>query len=93
MVAMMATNMKVVGMVNQVIRKVVGIFMVISVPVHFSMVVLFAVRQDWFMVGIHLVACAITVVICAGVLMALKIDNYSRRLEELISGYNEGQRS
>lgn len=88
-----ASNRKGVRKLNKVIEKIILIFTVISVPVHLSLAIFAGLCQFWFRLGIHLAACTITVVICLGVLMALKIDACTRRLEELISRRNEGKAS
>jgi len=82
-------NPKPIRMASLVIEKVVSIFMVISLPVHLSLGIFWGSREYWLGLGIHLSACAITVFICIGVLMSLRIDTLSKHLMELICGESE----
>jgi len=72
-------------MANQLISKLLKIFMVISWVVLFSLSILAGFRQDWFGLGVLLAICAIILLICTGILMALKIDTCTKHLEELIT--------
>lgn len=85
------SNRKVVHNLNHVIRKVIGIIMVISVPVLIVLASIAGLHEKWFCLGVHLLVCAISAVISTVLLMRLAIDVRSKRLEELISGDNEGQ--
>ena len=76
---------------NHVIFKVIGIFMVISVPVLIVLASIAGLHEKWFGLGVHLLVCAICAVILTVLLMRRTIDIRSKRLEELISGDNEGQ--
>ena len=65
--------------------KVVSIFLVVIAPLLLLLSMLAGVRQYWLMMGVLLSACTITLFISGGVMIALRINAYSRRLEELIS--------
>jgi len=69
---------------NNVVEKIAALFMILSVPIHLSLGVLAGVHEKWFRLGIHLTACAVTMVVCMVVLMMLKIGTHTKRVEELI---------
>jgi len=88
------SNQKGVRKVNNVIKKIVSILSHISTPVFLSLGMFFAIfRHNWFWMGVLLVVCIINHIIFHEVLMALKIDACSKRLEELISTDKEGKAS
>ena len=84
------SDRKVVHNLSRVIAKLAAIIVVISVPVLIFLAIIAGLHKNWFGLGIHLLACAITAVICVVLAMALAIDVRSERVEELISGDNEG---
>ena len=70
---------------NRLIDYIVTIFMVISAAFLASLSILAGLRKHWLVLCVLLVALASTVFICRGVMIALKIDAYSKHLEEIIS--------
>lgn len=83
---MKASNLKGIHKVNKLIEKYISILSHISTPVFLSLGVFVAIfRQNWFWMGILLFVCIINHIIFREVLMILKIDACSKRLEELIS--------
>ena len=73
--------------------KVVSIFLVVIAPLLLLLSMLAGLRQYWLMMCVLLSACAITFFIFGGVMIALRINAYSRRLEELISRDKDGRAS
>jgi len=84
-------NRRVVHNLNQVISKVVGIFMVMSVAVLTFLAAIAGLHEKWFGLGVYLLVCSISVVISIALLMELAIVVRSERLEELIS--KEGKKA
>ena len=78
-------NRRVVHNLNQVISKVVGIFMVMSVPVLIFLAAIAGLHEKWFGLGVYLLVCSISVIISVVLLMELAIVVRSERLEEIIS--------
>ena len=70
---------------NQLIGNVVTILMVIFIAALTSLSILAGLRQHWFIMCVLSVALAITFFISWGVMTALKIAAFSKRMEELIS--------
>lgn len=64
----------------------VGIFAVLSIAGHMSLSIIAGFGANWFRMGIHLTACAITVVVCTGVLLMTSINARLVRLERLPVG-------
>jgi hypothetical protein len=61
----------------------VGTFMVLSITAHMILSIVAGFREDWFRLGIHLAAYAITLIVCAAILAAMNINMYLARLEPL----------
>jgi len=78
-------NQRIVHNLNQVISKVVGIFMVMSVPVFIFLAAIAGLHEKWLGLGVYLLVCSISVVISIVLLMELMIVVRSERLEEIIS--------
>jgi len=72
---------------------VVTIFPVVIAPLLLLLAMLSVNRQYWLMMCVFLSACAITVFISSGVLIALRINAYSTRLEALIARSKDGRKS
>jgi len=70
--------------------QVLLIFMILSVVVHMSLAAIACLGEHWFRLGVHLMACAITVIVCTAVTYAVAIGARSRRFEKLL-GRKEGQ--
>jgi hypothetical protein len=64
----------------------VSIFAVLSIAGHMTLSVIAGFRGNWFRMGIHLTACAITVIVCTGVLAMMSINTRLARLEQLPAG-------
>jgi len=86
-----APNRKALVNKNHITMKVVSIFKVIFVPVCMVLGIISGFHENWFSFGVYFVVCTITIVICTGILIALKIDDCSSRLEEILSRSNEQQ--
>ena len=78
-------NRRIVHKLNQVIVKVVGVCMVISVPIFIFLAVIAGLHEKWFVLGVYLLVCSIIVIISMVLLTALAIVRYSDRLEEIAS--------
>jgi hypothetical protein len=59
----------------------VGIFSVLSVAACMSLSIVAGFRGDWLRQGLYLAACAITVIVCTGILAALGIKTRFSNLE------------
>jgi O-antigen/teichoic acid export membrane protein len=78
-------NRRIVHKLNQVIVKVVGVCMVISVPIFIFLAVIAGLHEKWFVLGVYLLACSISVIISMVLLTALAIVRHSDRLEKIAS--------
>ncbi|UCC98278.1 MAG: hypothetical protein JSW66_20840 [Phycisphaerales bacterium] len=72
---------------------VVSIFGVVFSPILFLLSILAGHRQYWLLMCVLLSAFAIHFFVCKGVMTALRINAYSRRLEGFISKDKEGRTS
>lgn len=69
---------------NQPIYRKFGFFIVVYSGVLLSLAILAGTRQRWLMLCVILVVFTITTFITTGLMLALRIKAYSKRLEELI---------
>jgi hypothetical protein len=72
-----------------VIRRIgaaVGIFLVLSVASNMGLAVVAGLRANWFRMGIHLTACAVSAIISEGILHTITISTRLARLEQLPAG-------
>lgn len=72
---------------------IMAIFMIVVLPALLFLSILACNLQYWLLMCIFLSAFIITLFISDGVLIALRINAYSRRLEELISREKDGEAS
>jgi len=80
--------------VPRVVRRVeaaVAIFAVLSIAGHMTLSVVGGFRANWFRMGIHLTACAISVVVCTGILAGMSIGRRMARLEQLPAGTQKAE--
>lgn len=73
-----------------VVVQVLLIFMILSVAIHMSLAAIAHLGEQWFRLGVHLMACAVTVIVCTAVTYIIAIGVRSRRFEKLL-GRKEGQ--
>lgn len=70
--------------------QVLLIFMILSVVIHMSLATIAYLGERWFWLGVPLMACAITAIVCTAVTYAIAIGARSRRFEKLL-GKEEGR--
>jgi len=69
----------------------VAIFMVLSGAVHMTLSAIAGFRGDWFRLGIHLTAFAITFIVCTAILAMVGINAHLARLEQLPAGTRKAE--
>ncbi|MEN6424429.1 MAG: hypothetical protein ABFE13_03640 [Phycisphaerales bacterium] len=74
--------------VPTIVRRVqmaVGVIAVVSVLAHMSLSIVAGFRSEWLRLALHLAACAITAIVCTGILTTLGIGSRLLRLEQRLS--------
>jgi len=88
-----ASNRKGICKVNNLIEKIVSILSLISTPVFLSLGLIAYLRRNAFWMGVLLLVCIVNHIILREFLIALKIDSFSKRFEQLISADKDGTAS
>ncbi len=70
--------------------QVLLIFMILTVAIQMSLAAIACLGEYWFRLGVHLMACAITAIVCTGVTYVMAVGVRSRRFEKLLAK-EEGQ--
>lgn len=65
--------------------EVLLIFMILSVVTHMSLAAIAYSGEHWFCLAVHLMACAITIIVCTAVTYIIAIGVRSRRFERLLA--------